>query len=214
MVRRCSRSLATTSPSCSRRAAASRRRTRAARPLGAGERIDPNQAPEAELDRLPGIGLATARAIVEARAREGPFARPEDLLRVRGIGPATLERMRPHLAILAHVAVPVIGGVPGPPPAPAAPLDLNCATPAELERLPGIGPELARRILEARAARGSFRSPEELIEVRGIGPATLERLAPLVSTGGEKRNFYRSRPNPEAAGSTPVTALTPTLGPP
>ena len=120
------------------------------------------------------------------RAREGPFARPEDLLRVRGIGPATLERMRPHLAIPARVAAPVIGGAPGPPPAPAAPLDLNRATPAELERLPGIGPELARRILEARAARGSFRSPEELLEVRGIGPAMLERLAPLVSTGGEK----------------------------
>lgn len=97
---------------------------RRARPIGAGERIDPNQAPEAELDRLPGIGSATARAIVEAREREGPFARPEDLLRVRGVGPATLERMRPHLAVPAHVAVPVIGGAPGPPLAPAAPLDL------------------------------------------------------------------------------------------
>src|SRR5687768_4908966 len=60
------------------------------RPLGAGERIDPNRAAEAELDRLPGVGPAAARAIVESRERDGTFAGPDDLLRVRGIGSATL----------------------------------------------------------------------------------------------------------------------------
>lgn len=61
--------------------------------LGPGERVDPNRAPEAELDRLPGVGRGTARAIVEARELGGGFAFAEDLLRVRGIGPATLERV-------------------------------------------------------------------------------------------------------------------------
>lgn len=39
-----------------------------------------------ELDRLPGIGEATARAIVEEREANGPFSVPEDLMRVSGIG--------------------------------------------------------------------------------------------------------------------------------
>jgi competence protein ComEA len=69
------------------------------------------------------------------------------------------------------------------PPAGPAPVDLARATVAELERLPGVGPELARRIVEAREAGGGFRRLEELLEVPGIGPATLERLRPLVTVG-------------------------------
>jgi competence protein ComEA len=55
-------------------------------------------------------------------------------------------------------------------------VDLNRAGEAELIALPGIGPALAGRILAERERRGRFRSVDELLEVRGIGPATLERL--------------------------------------
>jgi competence protein ComEA len=58
------------------------------------------------------------------------------------------------------------------------PLDLNRASAAELDRLPGIGPVLAGRIVEHRARHGPFRSPEELLAVPGIGPRLLERLRP------------------------------------
>ncbi len=68
-----------------------------ARPLGKGERLDPNRATAAQLDRLPGIGPATADAIVASREREGPFSRAEDLARVRGLGPAALGRIRGQL---------------------------------------------------------------------------------------------------------------------
>ena len=64
-------------------------------PLGVpGGKIDLNAATPEELETLPGIGQVRAQAIVAHRQREGPFARVEDLLAVRGIGPATLEAIR------------------------------------------------------------------------------------------------------------------------
>lgn len=56
--------------------------------------ININQATVAELDRLPGVGPSTAQAIVDHRTRNGPFASVDDLLAVRGIGPAKLAELR------------------------------------------------------------------------------------------------------------------------
>ena len=61
-------------------------------------------------------------------------------------------------------------------------VDVNAADVAELERLPGVGPALAQRIVEERERRGPFRSAEELTRVRGIGPKIYERLKDYVST--------------------------------
>ena len=58
---------------------------------------------------------------------------------------------------------------------------LNTATEAELETLPGIGPAKARAILEYRETHGKFTSYEALLEVDGIGPATLEALMPYLT---------------------------------
>jgi len=69
-------------------------------------------------------------------------------------------------------------------PAPArAPLDLNRATAEELETLPGIGASKAAAILAAREAQGGFASLDELESVRGIGPALMAKLRPLVVVG-------------------------------
>jgi competence protein ComEA len=59
-------------------------------------------------------------------------------------------------------------------------LDPDRASAAEWERLPGIGPALAARIVEDRAARGPFRGPEGLRRVRGIGRKTVDRLRPFL----------------------------------
>jgi competence protein ComEA len=59
-------------------------------------------------------------------------------------------------------------------------LNVNTATQAELELLPGIGPALASRIVEYRTAKGPFRSMSDLDAVSGIGPKMLEKLKPLV----------------------------------
>ena len=75
------------------------RREVADRPLEGTERVDPNRADAAALQRLPGVGAATAAAIIAARDTGGPFRTAEDLLRVRGIGPGKLAAMREHLAV-------------------------------------------------------------------------------------------------------------------
>ena len=160
------------------------------RPLEVGEQIDPNRASEVELDRLPGLGPATARAIVTERERIGGFGSPEGLLDVPGIGPATLLRIRPFLDLSQVPGAARRARSPGSPgpratagPASAL-LDLNRASTVDLERLPGVGPTLARRIVGARQGRGGFQQVEVLLEVRGIGPATLARLQPLIRVGG------------------------------
>jgi len=60
------------------------------------------------------------------------------------------------------------------------PLDLNRANVEELMTLPGIGPVLAERIVAHREEHGPFDAPECLLDVEGVGPATLERLEGLV----------------------------------
>lgn len=90
--------------------------------------------------------------------------------------------------IAIGVAVPPgvgSGDVPGGGgPAPGAPggkVNLNTATQAELEALPGVGPVLAQRILHYRQRQGGFRSTSELRRVEGIGDARYEQLKDLVT---------------------------------
>ena len=63
-------------------------------------------------------------------------------------------------------------------------LDINRATAADLELLPGIGPKLARRITIDRTKNGFYRNVKELIRVNGIGPVTLSRIEHLLVTKG------------------------------
>lgn len=65
----------------------------------------------------------------------------------------------------------------------SAPLDLNVATAAELERVPGIGPIMARRIVRDRETKGRFARLEDLTRVKGVGKKTLAKWAPHVMVG-------------------------------
>lgn len=71
------------------------------------------------------------------------------------------------------------------PSSAPGPVDPNTAGPDELVRLPGIGPTLARRILEARDAGVRFTRAEDLRVVRGIGPRVLARIAPHLALPDE-----------------------------
>jgi len=66
--------------------------------------------------------------------------------------------------------------VPRPFAAPADPIEINRASAAELEALPGVGPVLAERIVAYRREHGPFRAAEELMAVRGVGPKSFARM--------------------------------------
>ena len=169
------------------------------RPFEPGETIDPNLAGEVELDRLPGVGASRARQIVEDRERNGPFASVEDLTRIRGIGARSIERLRPLVRISSGRGTSAGGRMSADaaarhraddeeterssvPTSPAGgPVDINRATETELRELPGIGPVTAARIVAYRELHGGFRTPEELMEVSGVGAKTFARLASLVT---------------------------------
>lgn len=78
-------------------------------------------------------------------------------------------------------STPAASPAPGPRAGEPVPtVNVNTATEADLERLPGIGPVLARRIVQHREARGLFRRLDDLLEVEGIGPKLFRRLQPLL----------------------------------
>jgi competence protein ComEA len=126
------------------------------------------------------------------RLQEG--ARVIDLINAAG-GP-TAEADTQLVALAAtltdgvRVYVPKAGE---PPPAPVggsaggavgsavAPVDLNAATPEQLDALPGVGPATAAAIVAHRQEIGRYTSVEELLDVRGIGPAKLDALRTLVT---------------------------------
>lgn len=142
------------------------------RPLADGERLDPNRAPASELERIPGVGPALAGRIARSRTEDGPFRGLSDLRRVSGVGERTAERLAPYL----DLGPPVRAGGGGRDEV----VDVNRADADGLARLPGVGPVLAARIIAHRDAAGPFLAVDSLLAVPGIGPATLERLRPLV----------------------------------
>jgi len=68
----------------------------------------------------------------------------------------------------------------------SAPVNLNTATPIELQALPNIGPAAAARIVEYRQKNGGFKKIEDLMNVKGIGEKSFLKLRPLVTVAPPK----------------------------
>jgi competence protein ComEA len=160
-------------------------------PLAAGATAAPSSAPQ--LAPVDGIVVQAAGAVVAPGVYRLPNdARVIDLIDAAGgLAPGADPN---RLALAAKVAdgervyVPIVGE-----PLPAAvgsggakgmgdagPVDLNTANESDLDALPGIGPATAAAIVAHRDRHGPFTSVDQLLEVRGIGPAKLEQLTGLV----------------------------------
>lgn len=136
--------------------------------------------------RRPGIVELPAGSRVIDALRAAGGAR-------KGVDVSGLNLARPLAdgeQIVVGPAPSTAGGGPGPPmpsggSVPAAPgtalVNLNTATGAELEQLPGVGPVTASSILEWRTEHGRFSTVDELLEVSGIGEKTLAELRDLVT---------------------------------
>ncbi|MGH9411985.1 MAG: ComEA family DNA-binding protein [Vicinamibacterales bacterium] len=68
----------------------------------------------------------------------------------------------------------------------SAPVNLNAATEAQLQTLPGVGAKVAQRIIEYRQKNGAFKKAEDLMNVRGIGEKNFLKIKPLVTIGSER----------------------------
>ncbi len=98
------------------------------------------------------------------------------------------------LALLAALALPVSSFAAPAPQAPAdaadaaraAVVNLNTATAAQLEALPGVGAKTAQRILDYRQKSGGFKKIEELMNVKGIGEKSFVKLKPHITVGAPK----------------------------
>lgn len=141
--------------------------------------LELNAASAAELEQLPHIGAVLAERITAYRDQIGGFSNREQLLEVEGIGEATLYEIY-DLLYLENETFPEPEPEPEPAgaPAPAAaalavtfPLDLNQATAAELEQIPGMQPELAEKIVAFRQQIQAFSSVYELLYVDGMTEA-------------------------------------------
>ena len=67
-----------------------------------------------------------------------------------------------------------------------APVNLNAASAAQLQTLPGVGSSTAQRILEYRQKNGAFKKIEELMNVKGIGEKSFLKLKPLITVAADK----------------------------
>jgi competence protein ComEA len=79
------------------------------------------------------------------------------------------------------VPTPVLAAATPPPGSTAGKVNINTASAAELDALPGIGPGYAERIIAYREGNGPFEKIEDIQNVPGIGPATFERIRDMIT---------------------------------
>ena len=112
-----------------------------------------------------------------AEGAKNPFEEPQGEL------PAP-ENIPPESYVVGYTGVAVYAQPPAATAKPAAqqagPVNINTASQAQLETLPGIGPAKAQAILEWRAANGRFTDPAQLLEISGIGEKTLMNMLPYI----------------------------------
>ena len=84
---------------------------------------------------------------------------------------------------------------------PAHPINLNTASAAELQEVPGIGPSTAQKILDTRKSYGAFKSVDDLLAIKGIGPKRLDKMRKYLTVN--KPPAKKSSTAPESAANPP-----------
>lgn len=145
--------------------------------------FDPNTLDAAGWKKL-GIREKTIVTILKYRAKGGKFRKPEDLQRIYGLSSTQYEQLRPYILLTQNTTSPLPDQQPQRDFAkkPAAisgstmQIDINTADSILFERLPGIGPALAMRIIRFREKLGGFYSIEQVKETFGLADSVFQKI--------------------------------------
>lgn len=158
--------------------------------------FDPNTLVPADWLRL-GIPEKTVRTIVNYRNKGGQFRLPEDLRKIWGLRKADADRLVPYIRIkspmndayASHFSLPARGKKGA---VQKQVIDVNTATAAEWETLPGIGKVLANRLIRYREKLGGFTSLEQVKKTYGISDSVFTLIQPLLRLQPEMVSGNRS----------------------
>ena len=163
---------------------------------GAAAVIDVNSADEKTLESLPGVGKATAKAIIAGR----PYKSIDDLKRVKGMSDKKINAIKDKVTFGAASATAAPAAIPSVKEStekassatkavtekaektkmkltPGQHVNINNASKEELDALPGIGPVKAQAIIDNRP----YNTPEDIMKVKGIKQKTYDKIKDLIT---------------------------------
>jgi len=173
-----------------------------AAPAKVAQRLDLNTASQEELEALPGVGPATAKKIVAGR----PYPAGADVAKAlegAGVPKATIAKVTPLVTTGPAVGTATGGTTKAKTPDQASPaklrgpVDLNTASPEELESLKGVGPATAKKIIAARP----YSTVQDLKKA-GLSDTLIAGLGPSVTVGKAGGGATGSGAGGGAAGAT------------
>jgi competence protein ComEA len=178
--------------------------------------LDINTATQQQLEAVKGVGAVTAKKIIAGR----PYKSLDELTKA-GLSAKKIEALKPYVAVGKAPAAPAPPSaaekkpkaVPAvkpaekkapaatPTPSAVAPVDLNMADQKALESLPGIGPALAKKIMEGRP----YQSADDLSRIKGMNKSKIDAIKDKVTVAAAKP--MKPTPAPPAAKPEPTPAV-------